>query len=127
LAGEADAGDVFASEIRTGKRFAQGGTCGVPPILRLLLGPANFRGGKGLMIFCGGRDKPTRLIDEQGARTAGANVNSENVNGVPRGLLEKPARIIISIQAALARGGSRRSVPRRPAQDVVWFDWNSRN
>jgi len=123
LAGEADAGDVFASEIRGGKHFAHGGAGGVPPILGVLLGPANLRGGKGLMIFGGGGDKATRLIDEEGSRAAGANVNSKNVNGAPRGVLERPARIIISIQAALARGvrdgllkGSRRK---------MWFDGNS--
>jgi len=123
LTGEADAGDVFASEIRGGKRSAHGGASGVPPILGLLLGPANLRRGKGLMILRGGGDKATRLIEEQGPRAAGANVNSENVNGAPRGVLERPARIIISIQAALARGvrdgllkGSRRK---------MWFDWNS--
>lgn len=37
------------------------------------------------MILHGRRDKATRLIDEDGARPAGANVNSENVNGDPRG------------------------------------------
>src|SRR5215469_1029470 len=83
LAGEADAGDVFASEIRGGKHFAHGGAGGVPPILGVLLGPANLRGGKGLMIFGGCGDKATRLIDEEGSRAAGANVNSKNVNGAP--------------------------------------------
>jgi len=103
LAGEANTGDVSASEIRAGKRFAHGATGGAPPILGLLLGPANLRGGKGLVILRGRRDQATSLIDYDRARAAGANVNSENVNGAPRGLLERPARTIISIPAALAR------------------------
>lgn len=83
LAREADRGDVFAGQIRARKRFAHGGARDVPPILGLLLGPAYLRGGKGPMILRGRRDKATRLIDEQGARPAGANVNSDNVNGAP--------------------------------------------
>jgi hypothetical protein len=42
----------------------------------LLLGPANLRRRKGLMIFGGGRDEAAALIDYDGACPASANVNS---------------------------------------------------
>lgn len=83
LPGEANTGDVFASEVRARKRFAHGDTGGAPPILGLLLGPANLRGGKRLVILRGRRDKATGLIDYDRARAAGADVDSENVNGHP--------------------------------------------
>jgi len=54
LAGETDAGDVFAGEIRACERFAHGEASGTPPVFGLLLRPANLRRGKGLVIFGGG-------------------------------------------------------------------------
>jgi len=118
LAGEANTGDVFASEIRARQRFAHGDTGSAPPVLGLLLGPANLRRGKGPMIFRGRRGEPTSLIDYDRARAAGADVNSENVNGAPRGLPERPARTIISIPAALAREFAT-AVSRPPLEEVV--------
>ncbi|OLB29269.1 MAG: hypothetical protein DMG41_14305 [Acidobacteria bacterium] len=70
------------------------------------------------MIFRGRRGEPTSLIDYDRARAAGADVNSENVNGAPRGLPERPARTIISIPAALAREFAT-AVSRPPLEEVV--------
>jgi len=83
LAGETAAGDVFAGEIRARERFAHNAASGAPPILGLLLGPANLWGSKGLVIFGGGRDKAAALIDYDSARAASPNVNPQYVDRTP--------------------------------------------
>jgi hypothetical protein len=75
LAGETDAGDVLPSKIRASQRFADCDAGGVPPVLGLLLGPANLGRSKGFVIFGGGRDEEAGLIDYDGPRAARANVN----------------------------------------------------
>jgi hypothetical protein len=77
LAGKADAGDVFAAEIRFGERLADGEAGGAPPVFGMLLGPADLRRGEGLVIRGGGRDNATVAIDYDGARAASANVNPQ--------------------------------------------------
>jgi hypothetical protein len=77
LARKADAGDVFAAEIRFGERLADGEAGGAPPVFRMLLGPANLRRGEGLMVRSGRRDNAAVAADYNGARAASANVNSE--------------------------------------------------
>ena len=47
----------------------------MPPVLGLLLGPANLGRSKGLVIFGSGRDEEAGLIDYNGPRAARANVN----------------------------------------------------
>lgn len=80
LAGEADAGEVFAGEVRTRKRFANRNAGGAPPVFGLLFRPANLRRCERLMIGRSGRNEPPALIDDDGARAAGANVNPEYVD-----------------------------------------------
>src|SRR5690242_4076300 len=80
LAGETDANDVFAGEIRTGKSFANCSASGVPPVFGLLLCPAYLRSREGLMICRSGRNKPTALIHDDGACAASADVNPQYVD-----------------------------------------------
>lgn len=77
LAGEADTGDIFAGEIGIRERLANGEAGGAPPILGMLLGPADLRRGEGLVIGGGRRDDPAVAINYDGARAAGANVDPE--------------------------------------------------
>ncbi len=46
----------------------------------MLLGPADLRRSKALMLFRGGGDDPAVAIDDDGARSSGANVNPEYVD-----------------------------------------------
>jgi hypothetical protein len=77
LAGKADAGDLIAVEARARKCFADCDAGRLPPIVGMLLGPADLRRGEGLMIRSRGGDNAAVAIYYDGARAAGANVNSE--------------------------------------------------
>jgi hypothetical protein len=46
----------------------------------VLLGPADLRGGEGLVLFRSGRDEAAVAIDDEGARSSGADVDSEYVD-----------------------------------------------
>jgi hypothetical protein len=80
LAGEANAGNVFAREIRSLECVANRCAGGAPPVFRMLLGPADLRRGEGLMVFRGRRDNGAAAIDYDRARPARANVNPEYVD-----------------------------------------------
>ena len=43
-----------------------------------LLGPADFRGGEGFVLFGGGGEDVAVFRDNDGARAAGANVDSKD-------------------------------------------------
>jgi len=75
LARETDAGDIFADKVRASERFVHREASGAPPILGLLLGPANLRRGERLVVFRGARDKAAALIDYDRAGAASANIN----------------------------------------------------
>jgi hypothetical protein len=77
LAGEADAGDFFAAKVRCRKRLPNSNAGGTPPVLRVLLGPADLRRRERLMFFRGGGDNTTAAIQDDGAGSSGANVYSE--------------------------------------------------
>lgn len=80
LARETNARHIFAGEIRARKRFANCNAGGVPPVLRLLLRPADLRSRERLMICRGGRNEPSGLINDDRARAAGADVNPKYVD-----------------------------------------------
>jgi hypothetical protein len=105
LAGEANASDVFAGEIRAGKRIANRGARGVPPIFGLLLGPADLRSRERLMICRGGRNEPAALIDDDCARAAGANVNPKYVDRASSTASSQLSGDIIYSQAKMTRVG----------------------
>jgi hypothetical protein len=77
LSGEADTGNVFGAQTCFGDRFRNGDATGPPPVLGVLLGPADFgRSERRVLFGCGCDDAPA-LVDDQSARPAGANVNAE--------------------------------------------------
>src|ERR1019366_584252 len=51
-----------------------------PPIVRLLLGPANLRRSKGSVLFRGGGNDTPVLVNNQDTRSAGSYVNPEYVD-----------------------------------------------
>jgi hypothetical protein len=81
LSGETNAGDIIGAEAGFLDRFGNCQTAGSPPVVRMLLGPADLRRGKRGVLLGGGRDDMTLLIDDQRARAAGSNIDAENVNG----------------------------------------------
>jgi hypothetical protein len=80
LAGEADAGDFFAAEVRGRKRLANRDAGGAPPVFGVLLGPADLGRGEGLMLFGSRGDDATVVIDDDDASSSGTNVNPENAD-----------------------------------------------
>jgi len=89
LPGKAYAGDVFAGEARGSKRLARGNASGPPPVLGLLLGPANLWRCKGLVVFGRGRDQAASLIDYDRASAACSDINSEDVDRASSRTLEQ--------------------------------------
>jgi hypothetical protein len=83
LAGETNAGNVSACVIRARQRFAHRKASGTPPIFRLLLGPANLWRSKWLVILGSCVDQAAIWIDDDRARAACADVNSQDVNKSP--------------------------------------------
>jgi len=81
LTGEANTSDFFSVEIGTRYGLANRNARGAPPVLRLLLGPADLRRSEGLMLFRGGRDDAAVAVDDECARSSCTNVNPEYVDG----------------------------------------------
>jgi hypothetical protein len=77
LAGKAHASDFFAAEVRGRKRLANSDARGSPPVLRVLLGPADLQRREWLVVFGGRRDDAAAAIDDDGARSSGANIYSK--------------------------------------------------
>jgi hypothetical protein len=63
--------------------LANGEASRLPPIFRMLLGPADLRRGEGLMVRSGGSDNAAVAVNYQRARAASANVNPQYVNRAP--------------------------------------------
>jgi hypothetical protein len=81
LTRKADAGDFFGAKICTADGLPDCNGGGPPPVFRLLLCPADPRRSKWLVFFGGGRNDAAMAIDDDGARSPGANVDPEYVNG----------------------------------------------
>src|ERR671923_853829 len=113
LAGEPDACDVFACEIRATKCFANGDAGGAPPVFGLLLRPANLWSRKRLMICGGGRNEPPALIHDDGACATGANVNSEYVDKASSTALNQIGGDMIYSHAKMTREDKYQRVPAR--------------
>jgi hypothetical protein len=80
LAGETDRGDVFAGQMRRRERLANCDAGGAPPVFRLLFGPADLWSSERLMIRRCGGNQLAAVIDYDGPRATGADVNSEKVD-----------------------------------------------
>src|SRR5947209_14855622 len=80
LSRKADAQDLFAAQFRISHGFANCQASGAPPVVRLLFGPTNLGGSKGLMFLRGGGNHAARLVDDDGASAAGAYVNSKHMH-----------------------------------------------
>src|SRR5260370_42257853 len=80
LTGEANSSDFFSFEVGIRDDLANRDAGGAPPVFGILLGPADLRRSKGLELFPGGGDDPAGVIDDDAARSPGANVNPEYVD-----------------------------------------------
>jgi hypothetical protein len=80
LSGEADAPD----RISVGPQLAQSPPdrqgAGSPPIPGILFRPSQLRRRKGRVILGSGRNDFPALVNDQSARTAGADINSEELD-----------------------------------------------
>jgi len=80
LAGKTDRGDGIGGETRGLQRFANGQRGGAPPVARILFGPAGLGTGEIGVLFRAGSEDCAAFIDDDGARAAGTDVNTENWN-----------------------------------------------
>ena len=89
LAGETDSGDGTGIEAGKLQRFANGQSGRAPPVARVLLRPARLRAGKvGVLFRAGGEDR-AEIVENDGARAAGSDVDAQDRND---GLLINPEK-----------------------------------
>jgi len=75
LSGDTEASNVIAPQARDFQSTRNGNRASSPPIIRLLLGPANLRGNKGSMLFGRRGNHMPVLIDNEDTRSASSDVN----------------------------------------------------
>lgn len=80
LSGETQTSNVAPPQSGTLQSAWNGNRTSSPPIVRLLLGPANLQRRKGSVLFRGGGNYTSVLIHNQGTRSAGSYVNPEYVD-----------------------------------------------
>ena len=81
LSGETNAGDFVGAKARLLQGFRNSYAAGSPPVVGMLLGPADLGRGKRGMLLGGGCDDVPLFVDDQRARATGSNIDAENVNG----------------------------------------------
>jgi hypothetical protein len=81
LSRKADAGDRVAANGGAGERSANRQAAGAPPIARILFGPTGARRCERRVLLDAGAENAAVRVDDQGARSAGAHVDAENLNG----------------------------------------------
>jgi hypothetical protein len=77
LAAQADAGDLFALSVTFLEQLAYGALAGFPPIVRILLGPTASRRCKRLVFVDSRCDDRAAFVDQQGARSPGADIDPQ--------------------------------------------------
>lgn len=80
LSGETQTSNGVPPQSGTLQSAWNGNRASGPPIVRLLLGPANLLRRKGSVLFRGGSNYAPVLIHNQDTRSAGAYVNPEYVD-----------------------------------------------
>jgi hypothetical protein len=77
LSGKSYAGDLIGLQVCGGEGFADGDSSGSPPILRVLLGPADLGRSEGLVFFGSGRGNLPIGTNNERSRSASTDVNTE--------------------------------------------------
>jgi len=80
LSGETDTCNAGPFQVRALQYLRNGNLASSPPIVRMLLGPANLRRRKRSMFVRCGSDYPPIPVHDQGAGSASPNVNPEDVD-----------------------------------------------
>jgi len=81
LAREANATDVLAFQAACLEGSSNSLPSGAPPVIGVLISPSYLRGCE-LLMLCGGRSENTSLlIDDERPCAAGADVDTQNLNG----------------------------------------------
>jgi len=76
LAGEADACNVVAAQVRAGQSLADRDGAGAPPVFGMLFGPSDLRRGERLVFFGCGCEQAALFVDDKGARAASSYVDA---------------------------------------------------
>jgi hypothetical protein len=80
LAGESDGHDRFGCKAGGLERFANRECGGAPPVARVLFRPAGLRAGEIGVIFRARGEDCAEFIEDDGARSAGSNVDAKDWN-----------------------------------------------
>ena len=78
LAGKADPGDLVFRHVGLGEDDLQAAHHRVPPVLRILFGPAGLGGGEGVLLRGGGQYRAL-VVHEDALRAGGADVQTDQV------------------------------------------------
>ena len=76
LAGKSDGGDGFGGEGRELERFANGKSCGAPPVTRILFRPTRLRTRKIRVLFCARSEDGAVVIEDDGAGSTGSDIDA---------------------------------------------------
>jgi hypothetical protein len=80
LSGKSDAGDLIVAGFGRSESAPDGQRAGSPPVARVLLRPPGLRRCEGSMLFRGGGDHASLLVDEESASAAGADIDAEKLD-----------------------------------------------
>src|SRR5580658_213079 len=82
LSGQANASDLIAAHSGGCQRFRHRHAARAPPVARILLGPANLRRRESSVVFGSGGKQASLAINNQGARTSSADIDSQKIHSV---------------------------------------------
>jgi hypothetical protein len=81
LAGQSHTGNFVRPDVGAAESFAYRNPAGTPPVLGLLFGPTDLGRGKRRVFFGRRGQQVPLLIEDEGARAASSNVNSDEPDG----------------------------------------------
>jgi hypothetical protein len=82
LSGQTNTSDLITAQSGGSQRFRHGHAARAPPVGRILLGPANLRRCESSVVFSGGGKQASLGINNQGARTSSADIDTQKIHSV---------------------------------------------